>query len=52
MLANTLAPEPVSSVSAAAKFADEGVAKNAATFAAKPETPVEIGRPVQLVRVP
>jgi hypothetical protein len=52
VLANTLAPEPVSSVSAAAKFADEGVAKNAATFAAKPETPVEIGRPVQLVRVP
>jgi hypothetical protein len=52
VLANTLAPEPVSSVSAAAKLADEGVAKNAATFAAKPETPVEIGRPVQLVRVP
>jgi len=52
VLANTLAPEPVSSVSAAAKLADEGVAKNAATFAAKPDTPVEIGRPVQLVRVP
>jgi hypothetical protein len=52
VLANTLAPVPVSSVSAAAKLADEGVAKNAATFAAKPETPVEIGRPVQLVKVP
>jgi len=52
VLANTLAPVPVSSVSAAAKLADEGVAKNAATFAAKPDTPVEIGRPVQLVRVP
>jgi len=52
VLANTLAPLPVSSVSAAAKLADEGVAKNAATFAAKPETPVEIGKPVQLVKVP
>jgi len=52
VLANTLAPEPVSSVSANAKLADDGVAKNVATLAAKPETPVEIGRPVQLVRVP
>ncbi len=52
VLANTLAPLPVSSVKANAKLADEGVAKNAATLAAKPDTPVEIGRPVQLVRVP
>jgi len=52
VLANTLAPVPVSSVSAAAKLAEDGVAKNAATFAAKPDTPVEIGSPVQLVRVP
>jgi hypothetical protein len=52
VLANTLAPLPVSSVSAAAKLADEGVAKKVATLAAKPETPVEIGRPVQFVRVP
>ena len=52
VLANTLAPVPVSSVSAAAKLADDGVAKKVATLAAKPETPVEIGRPVQLVRVP
>jgi len=52
VLANTLAPVPVSSVSAAAKLADEGVAKNVATLAAKPETPEEIGRPVQFVRVP
>ena len=52
VLANTLDPVPVSSVRAAAKLADEGVAKNVATLAAKPETPVEIGRPVQLVRVP
>jgi len=52
VLANTLAPVPVSSVRAAAKLADVGVAKNVATLAAKPETPLEIGRPVQLVRVP
>jgi len=51
-VANTAAPEPVSSVKAAAKFADEGVAKNVATLAPSPETPVEIGNPVQLVRVP
>lgn len=52
VLANTFAPVPVSSVSAAAKFALEGVAKNVATLAPKPDTPVAIGRPVQLVRVP
>ena len=51
-VANTLTPVPVLSVSAAAKLADEGVPKKVATLAAKPETPVEIGRPVQLVRVP
>jgi hypothetical protein len=51
-IANTKAPLPVSSVTAAAKLADEGVPKKVATLAAKPETPVEIGRPVQLVRVP
>jgi hypothetical protein len=51
-VANTNAPVPVSSVTAAIKLADEGVPKNVATLAAKPETPVEIGKPVQLVRVP
>ena len=51
-VANTKSPDPVSSVTAVIKLADDGVAKNAATPAAKPETPVEIGRPVQLVRVP
>ena len=51
-VANTKAPVPVSSVTADAKFADDGVAKNVATFAPKPDTPEEIGRPVQLVRVP
>jgi hypothetical protein len=52
VLAKTLAPVPVSSVSAAAKLAEDGVAKKVATLAARPDTPVEIGRPVQLVRVP
>jgi len=52
VLANTAAPVPVSSVSAAARFALVGVAKNVATFAAKPDTPVAIGKPVQLVNVP
>lgn len=52
LVANTLAPEPVSSVKAAAKFADEGVARNVATPAPKPLTPVLIGKPVAFVRVP
>jgi hypothetical protein len=52
VLANTFAPVPVSSVSAAAKFALDGVVKNVATFAAKPETPVATGKPVQLVKMP
>jgi hypothetical protein len=52
VVANTKAPLPVSSVTADAKLADDGVAKNVATFAAKPDTPDEIGKPVQLVRVP
>lgn len=49
---NTAEPVPVSSVSAAAKLALDGVAKNVATPVPKPETPVETGRPVQLVNVP
>jgi hypothetical protein len=51
-VANTKSPLPVSSVTAVAKFAEEGVAKNVAIPVARPETPVDIGRPVQLVRVP
>jgi hypothetical protein len=51
-VAKTSEPDPVSLVTADAKLADDGVARNAATFAARPETPVEIGRPVQLVSVP
>ena len=51
-VANTKDPVPVSSVTAVIKLAEDGVAKNVATPAARPDTPVEIGRPVQLVRVP
>jgi len=49
---NTTDPEPVSSVKAADKFDEEGVAKKVAMLAARPDTPVEIGNPVQLVSVP
>jgi hypothetical protein len=52
LVANTSAPEPVSSVTAAAKFALVGVAKNVATSVPKPEMPVDTGRPVALVSVP
>lgn len=48
----TASPVPVSSESADARLADDGVARNAATLVPSPETPVEIGKPVQLVRVP
>ena len=49
-VAKTRAPEPVSSVTAAARLADDGVARNVATPAARPDTPVEMGKPVALVR--
>jgi hypothetical protein len=52
VLANTAAPEPVSSVSAAAKFALDGVVKNVATFEPRPDTPVAIGKFVQLLNTP
>lgn len=52
LVANTNAPEPVSPVTAAAKLADEGVAKNVATPEPKPEMPVATGKPVQFVNVP
>jgi len=48
---NTAAPVPVSSVSAAARLADDGVARKVPTFEPRPEIPA-IGRPVALVRVP
>ena len=50
-VANTNAPEPVSSVTAAARLAEDGVAKNVATPEARPLTPVEIGKPVAFVNV-
>lgn len=50
--ANTAAPVPVSSVRAAARFALLGVARNVATLAPSPLTPVDTGRPVQFVSVP
>jgi len=50
LLANTKAPDPVSSVIAEAKLALEGVAKRVATPVPKPLTPVEIGRPVAFVK--
>ena len=49
---NTKAPEPVSPVTAAAKFAEDGVPRNVATPVPRPLTPVEIGKPVALVKVP
>jgi hypothetical protein len=52
LLANTKAPLPVSSDTAEAKLADDGVAKKVATPVPKPLTPVEIGNPVRLVAVP
>ena len=51
-VANTAEPVPVSSVNAARKFALDGVVRNVATPAPKPETPDATGRPVQFVNVP
>ena len=51
-VAKVSAPLPVSSVTAAARFADDGVARKVATPVPRPETPVLIGNPVQLVSVP
>ena len=48
-VAKTSAPVPVSSVTAAAAFALDGVAKNVAMPVPNPETPVLIGKPVALV---
>lgn len=52
LVAKTKAPDPVSPVTALARFALEGVAKKVATFAPSPEMPVDTGNPVQLVNVP
>ena len=50
-VANTSAPLPVSPVTAAARFVLDGVTRNVATPAPRPDTPVEIGKPVALVNV-
>jgi hypothetical protein len=51
LVAKTNAPEPVSSVTAEAKLAEDGVAKNVATPVPSPVIPA-IGRFEQLVNVP
>jgi hypothetical protein len=50
-VAKTKAPEPVSSVTAEARLADDGVARKVATPVPSPDTPVEIGSPVAFVSV-
>ena len=52
LVAKTKRPEPVSSVTAEARLALDGVAKKVATPVPNPLTPVEIGNPVALVSVP
>jgi len=51
LVANTRAPEPVSSVTADARLAELGVARKVATPVPRPLTPVLMGRPVALVKV-
>ena len=51
-VANTSAPDPVSSVIALARFALDGVAKKVAIPVPRPDTPVEIGSPVQFISTP
>lgn len=52
LVANTSEPVPVSSVTADARLAELGVARKVATLVPRPDTPVLIGRPVALVKVP
>ena len=52
LVAKTASPLPVSSVRHEARLAELGVARKVATFVPRPETPVETGKPVQLVSVP
>jgi hypothetical protein len=48
----TSSPDPVSFVTADARLAEVGVAKNVATPVASPETPEAIGKPVIFVATP
>lgn len=50
-VANASAPDPVSSVTAVARLALDGVARNVPIPVPSPDTPVDIGKPVALVRV-
>jgi hypothetical protein len=52
LVPNTNAPVPVSPVTAVAKLAELGVAKNVATPLPKPLIPDATGKPVQLVNTP
>jgi len=49
-VAKTRSPDPVSSVTAEIRLADEGVARKVATPVPNPDTPVAIGNPVALVK--
>jgi hypothetical protein len=51
-VAKTSAPEPVSSVTAAARLALDEVARNVAIPVARPLMPEETGSPVQFVNTP
>lgn len=51
-VANTNAPDPVSSVIALAKFAEDGVTRKVAIPVPSPEIPVDTGRPVRFVATP
>jgi hypothetical protein len=50
-VAKTAEPVPVSSVKAERRLAELGVARKVATPVPRPDTPVEIGRPVAFVKV-
>jgi hypothetical protein len=52
LVVNATVPDPASSVSAAARFAEDGVARNVATPVPRPEIPVATGSPVTFVIVP
>ena len=47
LVAKTADPDPVLSVSAEAKLADDGVARKVATLDPRPDTPVDRARPRQ-----
>lgn len=51
-VAKTSAPDPVSSVTAVARFAEDGVASHVAIPDPSPEIPVDTGSPVAFVSVP